>query len=293
MNGISKLLSTDGFIQVNKALIKKLGLHEAILIGELCAEYNYWESQNRLEDDSFFSTRENIEENTGLSEHFQRKAFSTLQSAGVVRITKKGLPAKNYYTINFDMLLSILETSSASSRRQQDTKTVDINNNKQTKITNKNNSSSKEEAHSKQFSFGKKRSNTSTKKATYQDCIQSIYEYTEDEKLRSALIDYLNLRLSMMKEKPMRMVQWFTMLDKLTDEHKKSSPDVTKLDIVRRAIERGYTSFYAIDNNYSFGSVKNKPWEQGVKSETYTEEEKRELEKIEQEMIEAGEQVWY
>ena len=43
MNGISKLLSTDGFIQVNKTLIKKVGLHEAILIGELCAEYNYWE----------------------------------------------------------------------------------------------------------------------------------------------------------------------------------------------------------------------------------------------------------
>lgn len=292
MNGISKLLSTNGFIQVNKALIKKLGLHEAILIGEFCAEYNYWEERNMLDDGYFYSTRDNIEENTGLSEHYQRKALSNLYELGIITIEKRGLPAKNYYKINFDALLSIIEKSSCQRRRQQDTETVDINNNKQTKITNKNNSSSKEEAHSKQFSFGKKRSNSSTKKATYQDCIQSIYEYTKDEKLRSALIDYLNLRLSMMKEKPMRMVQWFTMLDKLTDEHKKSSPDVTKLDIVRRAIERGYTSFYAI-TNYSSGSVKNKPWEQGVKSETYTEEEKRELEKIEQEMIEAGEQVWY
>ena len=47
MNSISKLLSTDGYIQVNKALIKKIGLHEAIIIGELCSEYNYWEEQNK------------------------------------------------------------------------------------------------------------------------------------------------------------------------------------------------------------------------------------------------------
>lgn len=295
MNGISKLLSTDGFIQVNKTLIKKVGLHEAILIGELCAEYNYWDEQDKLEDDYFYSTRDNIEENTGLSEHYQRKALSTLYELGIILIEKRGLPAKNYYKINFDVLLSIIEESSCQRRRQLDTESVNLNNNKQTKIKNKN-SSSKEEAHTKQFSFGKKNSkqNTSTKKATYQDCIQSIYEYTEDENLRSALTDYLNLRLSMMKEKPMRMVQWFTMLDKLTDEHKKSSSDVTKLDIVRRAIERGYTSFYAINNyQYSSGTVKNKPWEQGVKSETYTEEEKRQIEKERAEREARGEQVWY
>ena len=42
MDGISKLLSSDGFIVVNKNLIRELGLHEAIIIGELCSEYNYW-----------------------------------------------------------------------------------------------------------------------------------------------------------------------------------------------------------------------------------------------------------
>ena len=66
MTGISKLLSIDGYIQVNKMLIKKLGLHEAIIIGELCAEYNYWEEQGKLDDDMFYSTRENIENNTFL-----------------------------------------------------------------------------------------------------------------------------------------------------------------------------------------------------------------------------------
>ena len=59
---ISELLSTDGYIQVNRKLIKLLGLHEAIIVGELCSEYNYWNRNNGLEEDgSFYSTRDNIE----------------------------------------------------------------------------------------------------------------------------------------------------------------------------------------------------------------------------------------
>ena len=48
---IASLLSSDGYIQVNKELIKSVGLAEAIIVGELCAEYNYWQINNLLEDD--------------------------------------------------------------------------------------------------------------------------------------------------------------------------------------------------------------------------------------------------
>ena len=42
-----------------------LGLNEAVLLGELCSEYSYWNNIDKLEDDGYFySTRENIEENT-------------------------------------------------------------------------------------------------------------------------------------------------------------------------------------------------------------------------------------
>ena len=35
------LLSNTGYIIVNKEIIKKIRLHEAILLGELCSEYIY------------------------------------------------------------------------------------------------------------------------------------------------------------------------------------------------------------------------------------------------------------
>ena len=288
MNGISKLLSTDGFIQVNKTLIKKAGLHEAILIGELCAEYNYWEERNLLEDGFFYSTRDNIEENTGLSEHYQRKALSTLYELGIILIEKRGLPAKNYYKIDFDVLLSILEESSCQRRRQQDTESVNLNNNKQIK-SKKEKNSSKEELHSQEFSFGKQ--STPKKANLYTKCVQLIdsYDFSCWGNIRKQLIDYLNFRISV-KDRPLYANMWKGMLNKLANL---CVDDVSKYEqVVQYSLESGYLSFYE-PKNFSSGTVKNKPWEQGVKSETYTEEEKREIERLTAEREARGEQVWY
>ena len=39
MNILMSLLSNSGYIIVNKEIIRKIGLHEAIILGELCSEY--------------------------------------------------------------------------------------------------------------------------------------------------------------------------------------------------------------------------------------------------------------
>lgn len=132
---ISKMLTTDGYIQVNKYLIRNLGLHEAILIGELCAEYNYWEQQNKLINGMFYSTRDNIEYHTGLNSHFQRKALETLINASIIEIHKMGLPATNYYKINFDKLFMCLTTRGAGGEALE-VQEVNINNNNINNINN-------------------------------------------------------------------------------------------------------------------------------------------------------------
>ena len=42
MSILMSILSNDGYIILNKYVMKALGLHEAILLGELCSEYIYW-----------------------------------------------------------------------------------------------------------------------------------------------------------------------------------------------------------------------------------------------------------
>ena len=287
MDGISKLLSNDGFIVVNKSLIRELGLHEAIMIGELCSEYNYWEKCNKLDDEMFYSTRDNIEYNTGLNEHYQRKALATLKEKEIISVTKKGLPAVNYYKINFDKILNILSTSSAS-REELDVKDVDLNNNK-TEISKQKNNSKELLQNSPEFEFGKQK--TSVRDSLYTKCVALIDAFvtTHDcgNPIRTKLIEYLKYRLSV-REKPLYVNMWKGLLNKLNLLHKEGYGYEPIIDY---ALERGYLSFYPPKDCYN--DVQEKPWEKGVKSAGYTDDEKRQLEKDAEEMEARGERVWY
>ena len=132
MIDIISLLSADGFIVCNKQLIRLYGTDCAVLIGELCAEYNYYKMRGELlDDDSFYSTQENIEDNTGINPYFQRKALKTLCDEGILTITKKGLPAKNYYKLNSQKLAEVFTAHSRAELEGLVVQALNINNNKQ------------------------------------------------------------------------------------------------------------------------------------------------------------------
>lgn len=130
MNGIINLLSNNGYIILNKIVIKKLGLHEAIILGELCSEYMHWEKSGKLEENYFYSTRENIEENTGLSAYQQREPMRRLIDGGIISEKSKGMPLQKWYSINAELLYKILctdagFTTSRKETAQQDVKKLD------------------------------------------------------------------------------------------------------------------------------------------------------------------------
>ena len=108
MNGIINLLANNGYIILNKIVIKKLGLHEAIILGELCSEYTHWEKNSKLEDNYFYSTRKNIEENTGLSAYQQREPMQKLIRLGIILEKSKGMPLQKWYSLNSQLLNKLL-----------------------------------------------------------------------------------------------------------------------------------------------------------------------------------------
>ncbi len=96
----ARFVAHNNFMSVNRTLAHKLGIHEAILLGELCSEYDYWVDRNELtEDGYFFSTVENIEQKTALSAFQQRSALNTLKEKGLVDYKNQGLPPKRYIKI--------------------------------------------------------------------------------------------------------------------------------------------------------------------------------------------------
>lgn len=139
--GILQLLASRNYISVNKDLIKVLGLEEAIIMGELASEYNYWYEKQQLDDGYFYSTVENIEEHTTLSGHKQRKALKKLQEAGLIHIKVKGIPAKRYIKIFEEEVIKILNPQllkNLTTRSEKNEKVEDENFNRNNNITNKN-----------------------------------------------------------------------------------------------------------------------------------------------------------
>ena len=125
-----------------------LGIDEAIMIGELASEYDYWETKEQLDENGFFySTVEKVEENTTLTKYKQKKALDKLQKLGIVEVQRKGLPAKRYVKIHEEKLLQILSnkksknlTSGSKKILPLEVKKFDRNNN----INNNNINNNKE-----------------------------------------------------------------------------------------------------------------------------------------------------
>jgi len=98
---LQSTLSSNAFWQLNKTLVKKLGFESAILLSDLISKEQYFTNKNQIDNKGgFFNTQENIEADTTLSPHKQRKALKLLIGNGLVVVYKKGIPQRLHYIIN-------------------------------------------------------------------------------------------------------------------------------------------------------------------------------------------------
>lgn len=87
----------------------------------------------------------------------------------------------------------------------------------------------------------------------YEKCVSLIDDYTQDEKLHKALIDFLQVRLQN-KEKPLYSAKMFkALLNKLDREFSVDE----RLDTVYQSTERGYASFFSVASNNNVRANKN------------------------------------
>lgn len=97
---ILNLLRADGSLTTNKSLAHEIGLHEALIYGELVSLYMYWSKQDRLTDGEwFFCTIDNLWENTTLKKDQQSRAITQLTKLGLIETKRMGLPARRYFRL--------------------------------------------------------------------------------------------------------------------------------------------------------------------------------------------------
>lgn len=157
-----------------------------------------------------------------------------------------------------------------------------INNKQNNKIENSN-SKELELQNSPAFEFGKRKPK---KESLFVKCVSMIDDFITEHNcgnpVRSKLISYLNFRVSV-KDKPLYANMWKGMLNKLDALHREGYGYIPIIDY---CIERGYLSFYPPAKGYT--ETNNKPWEDGVSCEQYTDEELRKLDELQKDMKSKG-----
>lgn len=102
---LKKLLSQSSYWVINKDLADKLGFEPTLLLTHLieCAD---------MLDQPFYQQRDRILKTLGWSEKVYRRCVKKLKDNNLVSVEVKGMPPKNYWTINEREIHAIIETNS-------------------------------------------------------------------------------------------------------------------------------------------------------------------------------------
>ena len=94
---LDKMFESD-FVRLPRPFIRKFNLNTAVMLSEIYSEYTYWKDHDGLQPGGwFFSTVENMYNNTGLSKHQQLVACKELVEYGIIKIKYHGMPKKRYF----------------------------------------------------------------------------------------------------------------------------------------------------------------------------------------------------
>lgn len=239
-------LSNDGYIIVNKKIAKEIGLNEAILLGELCSEYKYWRNQNKLENGWFFSTIENVEENTTLSAYQQRKSLKILEDLKLIEVRLKGTPPVRHIFLNVENLNNQMFknfTFKSEKSESLNVKKVDVNNNKN--INNNNNNLPFPENKSDASFFNEDKADNIIKGSSknIRDIITTIYRNDSiDEEIKQLLVQYYKtVKRGFTVD---QVIMQIKTLQELTNNVKSDM-----IFSIKNSIERSYSGFYFNQSN--------------------------------------------
>jgi hypothetical protein len=105
------ILASTPFLILNKSLLVAFGIDANVVLSHLYQQQNYFKETNQLINGMFFCTTENISCVTTLSYYQIKQAINTLTKWGIIKVKRKGVPAKLYFQIDESQILKNLNSS--------------------------------------------------------------------------------------------------------------------------------------------------------------------------------------
>ena len=109
METIIKQLTSSSYWTLNKDLCRTIGLQNTLLLQHFIdLQYKVFGGNE------FYQQQERIQKELGLKEWSIKQSINYLLKEGIISVEKKGIPAKNYYLICEDKLISLLDCNTTN-----------------------------------------------------------------------------------------------------------------------------------------------------------------------------------
>lgn len=162
---VLELLASDNFITFSKSIAKKYGVDAAILLGTMCSWQKFFGGE-------FYKSQEELKEETCLGIYEIKEAVKVLSGCGILTVTRKGLPAKNYYLVSANKLGENLLTRELETTQQEVEKSPNYNNKETIK---------KETSIKKQGEYSLRASREESEKVS--PSIQSVFDFWNEQNI--------------------------------------------------------------------------------------------------------------
>lgn len=114
-SSVLSLFGNDQYRTYNVEIARKIGVEEAIVLNDLIDEYRYRLKKGQLTELKgliggwFFYSATRCEERTAITKKPLMRILKSLRQKNLITTVKKGMPAVNYYQINWEVVSALLE----------------------------------------------------------------------------------------------------------------------------------------------------------------------------------------
>ena len=229
------LLQNGNWFMYNKILARAIGTCPAVLFGALL-EYS-----DKTDGKEFYASREKLMFNTGLPRREYDRCMKALKETEIIIVKKKGLPARNYFVVNEEVLFDLIQKQLDSESDVSTSGNNDVPESGYNGVPTGRNNDVPENGYNGVPTYIKnnnKNINNKNKKKKKDSWFTS-------EKINAAFEDFLKMRKSIKKPATDRAISM------LVNKLKELSGDDEELAvaIIDKAILKNWLSFYDLDED--------------------------------------------
>lgn len=112
-------MSNNAHWTINKTLAKEIGLHETLILQHIIDLQCVWSVTE------VFQSQGDMAEDLGITQHAVKMAIPTLKKLGLISVQRKSVGFRNFYKVNEEAIMNLINNPSYASDEPQLTSEVD------------------------------------------------------------------------------------------------------------------------------------------------------------------------